>query len=664
MQRQRGAAAVGSAPGGGGARSGCLRHEAADFLLHPVFLDCSTIVPLFPLHDRLDQASLFIPFAIEEFQARRAHRAPRRARAGGALDRRPRQAASCCATASGSSTARDTSWSPFGISRSRRCARCRTSGGCWRRASPFRLKRGQGSATAALRLKAEATAVLAVPAPANAAVAATGDPISDLIGELLGRNRGTSSGIRRTHDKPFFELGLDSLALLDAAEALEKRLGVRLYPTALFENPDVAALTSASASDVSRCVRRVSQHAHNAATGTATTIRPDVVAAVAPATDQWRSGTGTHRRARSPAPRRRLEAGKRGDAPSSISGLDSMVLLDLADALEQRLGVRLYPTVLFERPNAAALVSYLREEFPEACARIRGPARGCSTGHSHRHAPSPRQRIGPRCWCRAGSLLVLISSPSSAQAIALLGVGGDAGLRERLEAELGSRVSFRGGVAEFSAALAAGLSCDEVCLVAVDHDFAFAVVKALIQANRLHAPLTLRAITLDCFRVHEETPREDAAHGVWGLLQSLSREYPQVSVSQVDLSTDDVVSATNDWIPLALAAAPTRTLRAIRAGRAYQRVLCPARSVRQGRPPPRRSRAKAGCDGAGPTWWWVARAAWASNSCGTCAGTTQRRWPWWGAGRRAPRSCARSRRRGNTVARSSICRRRLTTSRR
>jgi hypothetical protein len=28
--------------------------RSADFLLHPVFLDCATIVPLFPLHDRLD----------------------------------------------------------------------------------------------------------------------------------------------------------------------------------------------------------------------------------------------------------------------------------------------------------------------------------------------------------------------------------------------------------------------------------------------------------------------------------------------------------------------------------------------------------------------------------------------------------------------------------
>ena len=104
-----------------------------EFLLHPVFLDCATIVPLFPLHDRLDQASLFIPFAIDEFQAvaftgRRDVRVlvePLDPGAG---------AASCCATASGSSTARDINSPPFGISRSRRCVRCRTYAGCWRRA--------------------------------------------------------------------------------------------------------------------------------------------------------------------------------------------------------------------------------------------------------------------------------------------------------------------------------------------------------------------------------------------------------------------------------------------------------------------------------------------------------------------------------------------------
>lgn len=44
--------------------------RAEDFFLHPVFLDCSTIVPLFNLRHRLDEASLFIPFAMEEFCAR------------------------------------------------------------------------------------------------------------------------------------------------------------------------------------------------------------------------------------------------------------------------------------------------------------------------------------------------------------------------------------------------------------------------------------------------------------------------------------------------------------------------------------------------------------------------------------------------------------------
>ena len=309
------------------------------------------------------------------------------------------------------------------------------------------------------------------------------------------------------------------------------------------------------------------------------TIRPDVVVAVASAADSVDPVLELIAELLRP----HLTGGwKREDAETSFFdlGVDSLVLLDLADALEKRLGVRLYPTTLFERPNAAALVSYLREEFPEACAGYAAPlaaAPAVTAMASVAAAPAARPEILVPRWFPAPSDLV----PSPARAIALLGDGGDAGLRESLVAQLGSRVSFRGGAEEFSVALAEGLACDEVWLVAVDHDFGFAVVKALIQANRLHVPLTIRAITLDCFRVHEEAPREAAAHGVWGLLQSVSREYPQVSVCQVDLSTDDVVG---DWIPLALAAAPARTLRAIRAGRAYQRVLCPARSARPGAP--------------------------------------------------------------------------------
>jgi enoyl-CoA hydratase/carnithine racemase/NAD(P)-dependent dehydrogenase (short-subunit alcohol dehydrogenase family) len=113
----------------------------------------------------------------------------------------------------------------------------------------------------------------------------------------------------------------------------------------------------------------------------------------------------------------------------------------------------------------------------------------------------------------------------------------------------------------------------------------FTVVKALIQANRLQTPLALKAITRDCFRVHDEAPREDAAHGVWGLLQSLSREYPKVKVAQIDLRGGDLASGDTGWIAHALAELPTRTLLAIRAGRAYQRSLCPARSTVPGTSP-------------------------------------------------------------------------------
>jgi enoyl-CoA hydratase/carnithine racemase/NAD(P)-dependent dehydrogenase (short-subunit alcohol dehydrogenase family)/acyl carrier protein/SAM-dependent methyltransferase len=535
--------------------------RGADFLLHPVFLDCATIVPLFPLRDRHDQATLFIPFAIEEFRAvpftgQRDVRVlvePLDPDVGsrellrysfGIFDREGRQLAAV---------------RHFTVKKVRS------------------LQNIRGLLEKGLALHA-APVPAPAPAPAATVAAATADPISGLIGELLGR-QGEFVWNPDDARRPFFDLGLDSLALLDAAEALETRLGVRLYPTALFENPDVIALTAHLRATYPDACAEYARHAARAATsaalppvsgrlkppGTAPAIHSGepilelIVALVRPHLDgHWKQ--------------------EHAETPFFDLGLDSIVLLDLAEALEQRLGVRLYPTVLFERPHAAALVSYLQEEFPEACARYAAqPAVAPAATAIATVAPVSAHRpevLVPR-WLPARPDPVR----PPARAIALLGTGQHAGLQDRLETELGSRVSFRGGVAEFSAALAAGLSCDEVCLVAADHEFAFAVVKALIQGNRLRAPLTLRAITLDCFRVHEEAPRQDAAHGVWGLLQSLSREYPQVAVAQIDLREDDVTSGAGDWTSLALAAAPSRTLRAIRAGRVYQRALCAARSA-------------------------------------------------------------------------------------
>ena len=519
-----------------------LGHEAAlragDFVLHPVFLDCGTIVPLFPLHDRLDQSTLFIPFAIDEFRA-----VPFTGRRDARVLVEPLDAdAGSHELLRYSFGIFDQEGRPLAAVRNFTVKRVRS------------LQNIRGLLERSLTLPGEAATA---PAPA-AAASATGDPISDLIGNLLAR-QGKFSWNPGHARKPFFELGLDSLALLEAAETLEKQLGVRLYPTALFENPDATALAAHLRATFPDACSKYTNGAKAAASTTATVdpvldlivdlIRPHLAGG-------WKQ--------------------ENTETPFFELGLDSLVLLDLADALEKRLGVRLYPTILFERPHAVALAAYCREAFPNECSRYAGQvpaAPQVTTAPTIAIASEEHPEVLVPRWLPARPDL----APSSARAIALVGAGGAAELWERLGAGLGNRVAFRGGVVELGAALAAGLDCDELCLVASDHDVTFDVVKLLIQANRLRTPLSVRAITLDCFRVHEESPRTDAAHGVWGLLQSLSREYPQVQVAQVDLRADEVTSGGSAWIPLAMAAAPNRTLRAIRGGRAYQRSLFPAR---------------------------------------------------------------------------------------
>ena len=578
--------------------------RSADFLLHPVFLDCSTIVPLFPLHDRRDQATLFIPFAIDEFRA-----IPFSRRGNVRVLVEPLDA---------DAGSRELLRYSFGI--------FDPQGQPLAAIRQFTVKKVRSLQN--IRALLERSLALRTAAGSQPATrpadAPTGDPISDFIGSLLAR---CGKFVWRQDDahKPFFDLGLDSLALLDAAESVEQELGVRLYPTALFENPDAARLAAyLRATFPDECAayerrtapverRAIPVEAGSTPPPTAS-ARADAPMTTRPAVAAATTVTGDPVLGLIAELARPHLAGDWREEYGHTSffdlGLDSIVLLELADALEQRLGVRLYPTVLFERPNPAALASYLREEFPEACASYAaqhgapaesgfsrtGPAADAPVARVPEQRPDLPERLNgvpigvlvPRWFpvesgfSRTHAVESGLSGTESPQAIALLHDGRHAWLRERLEAEFGSRVSFRGSAAEFGAALSAGLACDQVWLLAVDHLFAFAVTRALIQANRLRTPLAIRAITLDCFRVHEESPREDAEHGLWGLLQSLSREYPQVQVSQVDLSRGDATHDSSDWIRRATAAAPTRTLWAIRSGRVYERALCPARADHAG----------------------------------------------------------------------------------
>jgi enoyl-CoA hydratase/carnithine racemase/NAD(P)-dependent dehydrogenase (short-subunit alcohol dehydrogenase family)/acyl carrier protein/SAM-dependent methyltransferase len=544
--------------------------RSADFLVHPVFLDCSTIVPLFPLHDRLDQASLFIPFAIEEFR-------------GSAFSGRrdARVLVEPLAEDPGSGELLRYSFGIFDQQGHQLAA-----------VKHFTVKKVR-SLQNIRRLLERSLTIQAAPAVAPGRVAASAnaasepavDPISNLIGELLG-SKGDYVWNPGDAAKTFFELGLDSVGLLDAAEGLEKRLGVRLYPTSLFENPNVAALTAFLRTTFPNECAAYAGQAPKSTGGTSPPSRPAAAPAAGrpPAATAARPATATGDPVLSllaDSLRQHLADGwKPEHATASFFdlGLDSIVLLDLSEGLERQLGVKLYPTILFERPTPAALVAYLREEFPEACARYGAPpaaAPEVTTVAAPAAQSEPRPEVLVPRWIPVHHDL----SSSPAQAIALVGSATDAGPWQRLQAELGSRVTFQGSAQEFGAALASGLLCEEIFLVGVDHVSTFAAVKALIHANRLKAPLTLKAITVDCFRVHDEAPRDDAAHGVWGLLQSLSREYPNVTVAQLDLCGEDVAGGDAGWINCALAEMPTRTLLAIRANRAYQRSLYPARAT-------------------------------------------------------------------------------------
>ncbi|AGC43222.1 polyketide synthase [Myxococcus stipitatus DSM 14675] len=429
--------------------------RAADFMLHPVFLDCSTIVPLFHLRERLDEAALFIPFAIDEFRARslKGHRQVR------VLVERPD------ADIAGREVLSH-SFSLYGM-----------DGQPLVRVGKFGVKRVR-SLESIRRLLARAGAVPSpvlqlVPAapraeaPTSAPAEPQGDSLVSLIASLVTRH-GQVEWSDADVDKSFFDLGLDSVALLEISEAMEKELKVQLYPT-----------------------------------------------------------------------------------------------------------------LLFERSTATALAGYLREKYPHLAG----------TGET---APAPQRAepaapvaaqlsaTTPQVWVPRWLPVNEGERARAGQTLALVGDTQDSGLSAKLAEHLGTRLCFNaaseGGtqaVASFIAALEQGLRCDEVWLVGLGHAAAIALVRALVASGRLQSPLVLKALSVRGFSIHREAPAEEASHGLWGLLQSLSREYPAVRVSQVDVEREDLERGELQCVDQV--GSRPRELRALRAGRLYERRLLSTR---------------------------------------------------------------------------------------
>lgn len=562
--------------------------RARGFQLHPVFLDCSTIVPLLAVRKQLGGQGLFIPIAIERFRA----------------------------TSLLGHTKLRVLVEPFEQQRTDaelvryRFGMFDSRGHGLAQVENFTVKRVR-SLESIRELLTRSNAVIAVvpERPVRAETTEAKDAIRSLIGQILGQ-LGNFEYSASDDSKPFFELGLSSAELLEAVETLETRLQVTLYPTTLFEHPNVAALALHLRETHPDACQRVEgaqntttpvAHRETTAPARAQTPRPGGSTSVGASSDKSQptpesltSKIVALVTARAPDLQVTPAVLER---PFFELGLDSNALLEVADDLETQLQIRVYPTTLFEHPTISALARHLEREFPEACAPP------TQVAHVDEDTPpsAPRQS---RVVMRPANVETEVApptinlSPSSEAAqvftprwvpvarephetgrgAALLVESIPSELGQRLAERYGSRAVFRATAAEFETLLASSPSFEEVCLVNLDHNTAFRVVQALRAAGRLVRGLNLRSVTVGCFQIHDEPVGMDAPHGVWGLLLSTSREYPEVTVSGWDLDPRELSTALSDQI---LATTPTRTLRARRRGRSYRRILVPVAPARE-----------------------------------------------------------------------------------
>ena len=543
----------------------------ADFVLHPVFLDCATIVPLFHLRHRLDEAILFIPFAIEEFCARSFSGLTRmqvlvEKSEVGILEQEILRYSACLFDDKGRALARI---SNFGVKRVRSLdgiQRLVNSGHSSRNNAIAVIEQAvaEKNVTATPLSPAptieSSAALAALAAPATQPSHAQVDPLHNLIGQIVAN---VTKSVWRAQDSEvqFFELGLDSLALLDISEALEKKLAIRLYPTLLFECPTVRQLAQHLRQHNAEQIALALAKHHNALPVPTLTSAPAPLRNVAMAQED---------------PLHHLIGQVIAQATKSVwraqdsevqffeLGLDSLALLDISEALEKQLAIRLYPTLLFECPTVRQLAQHLRQhnapQIAHALSKLTIPADTPSSQLAL--APShsaPRAEIEPKEMPQTKTAHIYLPHWLPC---ALPGEGGLSGLKHLNPDQLAvivvadlalwralpdviahASVQIHAENAESALRSAAQMLLEsdvpeiaELWFAGLDHYGVFALLKLLQKSARLTHLKHIKFISRNCHSVLGEPADLHAPHGVWGLLQSLSREYPRLAVQQCDIA--------------------------------------------------------------------------------------------------------------------------------
>ncbi|HLO85754.1 MAG TPA: SDR family NAD(P)-dependent oxidoreductase [Nostocaceae cyanobacterium] len=577
-----------------GSKYGCLgevslsaiaSQHSDDFLFHPVFLDCSTIVPLFYSIPYQATAQLYIPFYIESFSGQ-----PLTGRHNCYVYvEQPEQVELTTEIGYRSFVICDeyghqlARFRNFGVKRVhsidiiKRLAKAQTNIEINHHIFSYQQQKvDQVFVTPEPSIKHLITAIK------NLVCKYTKQDLSDNLLEVS-----------------FFELGLESTALLDISHDLESILNIRLYPTMLFEQPTVAKLAEFLWREHPEAVQQYLRTQLNTVDDTP---QPIVITP-------------------EPSVKHLVESIQKlvckytkQDLSNNLLevsffelGLESTALLDISHDLESILNIRLYPTMLFEQPTVAKLAEFLWREHPEAVQQylrtqlkpehkivptnFNYTNKVIENGHSktvevddlsftskesemifipkwqpidiavsHQqsfnylkldHSKSITTLIVT--WDENSPILQLLVKLHGAENSPIITIGNSyqdwqnhtAQVRHNQAQDWDKILSQLTDISEVYF-LATPQTSEQV----FSHNYAFQFIKSLISTGLAQQSIELKIITLNAVQVFPDEPLQPDDSGLWGLWKSFSREYKNCTVTFLDLSQTEIEAAwrTEDTI--------------------------------------------------------------------------------------------------------------------
>ena len=562
-----------------------------DFILHPVFLDCSTIVPLYHSLANKKKAQLYIPFYIESFSGKSLAGRDRcyiyvEERAQAELTQEMGYFSFSICDELGNRLA---NFRNFGIKRVHELENLHLL---------TTLKQPVQSQT-----KAEVIGQMAEGEPAQ--LVTLNSSVVELV-ELLKQLVLKYTGKEISHDlleASFFDLGLDSTTLLEISQDLEQILSIRLYPTLLFEQPNIQKLANFLWEKYDNAVQeylanRTPDVANDYSQKTLSETNPETALIAVSSTKEFQVKQLVDLIKKITCKYTKQEiSNELLEASFFELGLDSTTLLEISQDLEQILSIRLYPTLLFEQPNIQKLANFLWEKHLDAVQEYLGNQMPTNQVLSlTKDSKSPAQELLQDSSLTKSEEAEIIFFPqwksielsesnvqppdfnyssNSQGKILLVGDGNqhpvfpmlcklfdaensciiDESTQDWQQSDWDKTLSELKTLTKVYFVVPPRRQkyneTQEECISQnFSHTKAFQLIKALIQNELTQQSIEFKIVTFNGVSIFADEPFQPYDSGLWGIWKSFSREYNHCTVTCWDFAQDDITTAfeQNDTI--------------------------------------------------------------------------------------------------------------------